>query len=244
MTEDQVWAIGVGLVALLLAVVVSLVIASRTRAASEAHAETRVRELQARLVQQDETRAQQANDLNRQLGDRIEAERVQRQQFQHELQGNSDQLRADVLQRLDERFGRQDQRLQEVIDALGRQLGQAEQGLQEVTARLQGLEHLKDDLQLARLQTTLTQAVATGFKARTHLNEQNSGLAEHDLTELDEDLQRALVLAPDGLKPRIEEVRRGVHELKESIEARTFPVAAVEMLTDRIRSIVTLDTGQ
>ncbi|MHB1416295.1 MAG: hypothetical protein ACYC1C_13685, partial [Chloroflexota bacterium] len=61
---------------------------------------------------------------------------------------------------------------------------------------------------------------------------------ERDLTETDAALQRALALAPQALRPRIEEVRRSLNELKSGVEARTFPVASVEILTDHIDSLV------
>jgi hypothetical protein len=53
-----------------------------------------------------------------------------------------------------------------------------------------------------------------------------------------------MALAPDGLKPRIEEARRGLGELKEGVESRTFPVAAVERLADRIHALITAEPAQ
>jgi hypothetical protein len=119
--------------------------------------------------------------------------------------------------------------------------------LEELASKLdeaaQRLERMERQLGLARSQAALLQAAAKTTKARTHLAEQNVGLAERDLSEADAVLQRALALAPDALKPGIEEVRRGLDRLKQSGETRTFPVAAVEMLADRIDDLAAAGLG-
>jgi hypothetical protein len=53
-----------------------------------------------------------------------------------------------------------------------------------------------------------------------------------------------MALAPNGIRPRIEEVRRSLGELKEGVEARTYPVAAVEMIADRVQSLIAAEPAQ
>jgi chromosome segregation ATPase len=127
------------------------------------------------------------------------------------------------------------------LDATGAQLGQTQQALREVGERVTGLTR---DLARARTDAALAEAAVRGLKARGHLVEQNIGLAQRELAAADAALQGALTLAPDGLRPRVEEVRRGMGELEAGVEARTFPVAAVEILIDRIYDVMGVDVPE
>jgi len=130
-------------------------------------------------------------------------------------------------------------KLQAALVSHGKELASTQQKLEDSILRLNQLDH---GLRLTRTRAALQQAVVRGIRARTHLAEQNTGLAERDLTEADTALQRALTIAPNGLKPRIEEARSGLNELKEGVGARTFPVTSVEILADRIDAVIAAET--
>ncbi|HEV2125184.1 MAG TPA: hypothetical protein VGW38_20735 [Chloroflexota bacterium] len=264
MTEDQLWAVlagGAALLLALIAVLISAYSARRALTASEARSEEQIGEMQKALRQQREAQGKQVQEqqaLLSRLTERVDAEQIQRRH----LQASLEDFRTEMLRRLDGRLAEHTKQVQQSVDAfsqrfnqvqqtvtaLAQQITQAEQTLGErITALEQALQAtgtqldgLQDQIRGIQLEVSLAHAVASGSKARMHLSEQNSGLAEHDLTELEDDLDRAVMLAPNGLRPRLEEVRRGVRELKEGVEARTFPVAAVEMLTDRIRTLIPL----
>ncbi|MCL5027309.1 MAG: hypothetical protein M1531_12605 [Chloroflexi bacterium] len=194
--EAQTWALSAAFVALVIAVVISLILSWRARAASAGVVEARVRESRTQLEQQ--------------------------------LTQHAHENAAQVAQ------------LQSTADAYGREVAQMGGNLQDLAARA---DRSESNIRLASTQIILLQAVSKATKARIHLTEQNTGLAERDLTEAEAALQRALAVAPDALKPGIEESRRALDELKQSVEARTFPVAAVEILTDRIESLLASQPG-
>lgn len=242
MTEEQLWAIGAGVVALLIAVLVSVVLNRRSQAASESRVagvesaiEARSGELSTRLQEQNDTVARRLRALESMVNSRLDAEAAERQQDEQRIQASLAELREQILHRLDEQAQQVQQQVRQALDALGAQVAQTQQALRETGARVDTLER---DLRLTRTEAALAQAVILGWKARTHLSEQDTGLAQHALTELDAELQRALEFTPESLRPRIDEARRSVGELKEGVDARTFPVAAVEMLTDRIHDLI------
>lgn len=233
MTEVQMWAVGAAVVALLIAIVVSLLVAGRVHRVATADAERRVREIEARLREERDERTESLRALEERLQASVDTVRERLEAVRRE----GDEGRAQVLGRLDE----QTQQLSGMLNAQGQQIARVHQELRNTVARA---ERLEGQVRVGRTQAALAQAAALTTKARTHLSEQNTGLAERDLTEADAALQRALALAPEGFAPRIEEVRRGLGELKQSVEARTFPVAAVEIVADRIEGLIAAEEEQ
>ncbi|HYZ00901.1 MAG TPA: hypothetical protein VFA92_05355 [Candidatus Binatia bacterium] len=124
------------------------------------------------------------------------------------------------------------------------QQGLVDEHAQKLEAISRRVESLDRQFGLTRTQGVLLQAAARTGKARRHLAEQDTGLAKRDLAEAEDALQRASALAPEALRPEIDEISRGLKELAQSVEARTFPVVAVETLTDRIYNLVAARLGQ
>lgn len=187
-------------------------------------------ELQRRLDTRVAELSQRVQQNQQQLLQQVQTQAQQLTQQAQEQQQQSRQAADTLGQELTVR-------VQAAAESLGQQMAQQQRAVEESTMRLSRLE--KEIGQL-HLQVALAHAVATGERARTHLKEQEAGLAEHDLTELEDNLERVRSLSPAHLRPNLDMVRRGVQELKGSVEARTFPVAAVELLTDRIRALLPL----
>lgn len=90
----------------------------------------------------------------------------------------------------------------------------------------------------AKLQVLLLKASAKALKARIHLAEEEAGLAERDLAECDAALEAAKSLADEKAEIALQEIRTSIVELKESIEAHTFPLATLEIVSDKIDALI------
>ena len=90
----------------------------------------------------------------------------------------------------------------------------------------------------ARFQVLLLKASAKALKARIHLAEKEAGLAERDLAECDAALEAAMALADEKAKIALQETRTSIIELKESVEAHTFPLATLEIVSDKIDALI------
>lgn len=90
----------------------------------------------------------------------------------------------------------------------------------------------------AELQVLLLKASAKALKARIHLAEEEAGLAERDLAECDAALEAAMALADAKAKIALQEIRTSIIELKDSVEAHTFPLATLEIVSDKIDALI------
>ena len=90
----------------------------------------------------------------------------------------------------------------------------------------------------AEFQVLLLKASAKALKARIHLAEEEAGLAERDLAECDAVLEAAMALADEKTKSALQEIRTSIVELKDSVEARTFPLATLEIVSDKIDVLI------
>ncbi len=90
----------------------------------------------------------------------------------------------------------------------------------------------------AEFQVLLLKASAKALKARIHLAEEAAGLAERDLAECDAALEAAMALADEKAKIALQEIRTSIIELKESVEAHTFPLATLEIVSDKIDALI------
>ena len=90
----------------------------------------------------------------------------------------------------------------------------------------------------AKLQVLLLKASAKALKARIHLAEEEAGLAERDLAECDAALEAAMALADEKAKIALQEIRTSIVELKDSVEAHTFPIATLEIVSDKIDALI------
>ena len=90
----------------------------------------------------------------------------------------------------------------------------------------------------AELQVLLLKASAKALKARIHLAEKEAGLAERDLAECDAALEAAMALADEKAKIALQEIRTSIVELKDSVEAHTFPLATLEIVSDKVDALI------
>jgi septal ring factor EnvC (AmiA/AmiB activator) len=89
-----------------------------------------------------------------------------------------------------------------------------------------------------QLQVLLLKASGKALKARIHLAEEEAGLAKRDLRECDATLEAAIALADDDTATSLEELRASMVELREGIEAETFPLTTLEILIDKIEDLI------
>lgn len=89
-----------------------------------------------------------------------------------------------------------------------------------------------------QLQVLLLKASGKALKARIHLAEEEAGLAKRDLRECDVALEAAMAFADEETKASLKELRASITELRESIEAKTFPLTTLEILIDRIDNLI------
>lgn len=99
-------------------------------------------------------------------------------------------------------------------------------------------DRLQEETTKARFQVLLLKASAKAVKARIHLAEEEAGLAERDLAECDAALEAAIALADEKAKIALQEIRTSIVELKDSIEAHTFPLATLEIVSDKIDVLI------
>lgn len=90
----------------------------------------------------------------------------------------------------------------------------------------------------AEFQVLLLKASAKALKARIHLAEKEAGLAERDLAECDAALEAATALADEKAQIALQEIRKSIVELKDSVEAHTFPLATLEIVSDKIDALI------
>jgi chromosome segregation ATPase len=99
-------------------------------------------------------------------------------------------------------------------------------------------DRLQEETAQAEFQVLLLKASAKALKARIHLAEEEAGLAERDLAECDAALEAAAALADGKGKTALQEIRKSIVELKDSVEARTFPIATLEIVSDKIDALI------
>ena len=110
------------------------------------------------------------------------------------------------------------------------------EGISATVGQLQ--EEAKQVATKVEFQVLLLRASSKTLKARIHLAEKEAGLAERDLAEVDATLEAAIALADGKAKTALQEIRTSLVELKESIEARTFPLATLEIVSDKIDALI------
>ncbi len=134
-------------------------------------------------------------------------------------------------------------RLQSRLSTVSTEGGRVEEDLQgridqEVAALEDALAgQAEEDVALQR-QVLLLKASGKALRARIHLSERDAGLAKRDLRECEDILTQAMDLAEGEIEVSLEELRTLIAEVRDSIEAQTFPVTTVEVLIERIEALV------
>lgn len=179
----------------------------------------------------------------------ISANRASTERLATELDGLNDEIeRAEI--EIDKLKTEIDKANAE-IDRLEAELGKAEAKADRLREDLR--EELAEDISAnadqlqeeatyvatkAKLQVLLLKASAKTLKARIHLAEEEAGLAERDLAECDAVLGAAMALADEKTSSALQEIRKSIVELKDSVEAQTFPLATLEIVSDKIDALI------
>jgi chromosome segregation ATPase len=146
----------------------------------------------------------------------------------------------DLLGEEVEQAGTEIDRLKTEIEKASAKEAQLREGLEEdLTEDISAnAAQLQEETAKAQFQVLLLKASAKALRARIHLAEKEAGLAERDLAECDAALEAAAALADGKDKIALQEVRTSIVELKDSVEARTFPIATLEIVSDKIDALI------
>lgn len=119
------------------------------------------------------------------------------------------------------------------------QLGELETKMSDQLGELEEKIALQEEKTAAfQLQVLLLKASGKALKARIHLAEKDAGLAKRDLRECDLALQAAMTFADEETEASLKELRASMTELREGIEAETFPLTTLEILIDKIEALI------
>jgi len=99
-------------------------------------------------------------------------------------------------------------------------------------------DRLQEETTKTEFQVLLLKASTKALKARIHLAEKEVGIAERDLAECDATLETAIALADEKTAITLQEIRTSIVELKDGVEARTFPIATLEIVSDKIDALI------
>ena len=122
---------------------------------------------------------------------------------------------------------------------ISKQLGELETKISDQLGELEVKIALQEEKTAAfQLQVLLLKASGKALKARIHLAEKDAGLAKRDLRECDSALKAAMAFADEDTKASLKELRASMTELREGIEAETFPLTTLEILIDRIEALI------
>jgi len=208
-----------GLLALILLVALLTFVGIRgsRRAAQEAatNADARIQRLQAQI-----------DSLNRELETLRAANAELQRSLESRLNDELQTLRRD-LQKADQQL--QDE-VQQTLSAQSRELrGEVQASLEQVSREVGAVAARM------RLEVLLLRASRQALQARIHLAEKKSGLAKRDLRAVEAALNEAVQATDDAeLQAALGNLRDSIRELREGIEAETFPVTTVEVLIEKI----------
>ncbi len=158
------------------------------------------------------------------LGTQVEEMAAEIERLEAELEGASTE-RAQIKKDLEAKISSELQELETEMSG----------ELKDLEEKLAVQEKRTDEFQL---QVLLLKASAKALKARVHLAEKDTGLAKRDLRECDAVLQAAMAFADDETQTSLKELRASMVELREGIEAETFPLTTLEILIDKIEDLI------
>lgn len=151
------------------------------------------------------------------------------------------QAQAELEQSVESRMSKQFEALRKDSEAADEALSdefragldQSSRQLEQVASRI-------------RLEMLLLRASRQALQARIHLAEREAGLAKRNLRDVEAALTAAIQATDDeDLQARLGRLHDSIRELRESIEAQTFPVTTVEVLIDQIDGLLReLSAGQ
>ena len=158
------------------------------------------------------------------LGAKVEEVAAKTEQLEAGLEKASAE-RAQLKEALEARISSE---LEELETNTSNELAELEEGMavqEETTAGFQ-------------LQVLLVKASGKAMKAMMHLAGGETGLARRDLRECDSALEAAMAFADEETESSLKELRGSMTELREGIEAETFPLTTLEILIDRIEVLI------
>ena len=107
-----------------------------------------------------------------------------------------------------------------------------------LSALEQQAETADQNVAVLQFQNHLLRASVRVSRARAHLSEQEGGLAIRELAEVDRSLAAAAELGSAGQQEQIAEIKTLLADLKNTIETGTFPIQTLEVVGDRIDSMI------
>ena len=158
------------------------------------------------------------------LGTQVEEVAAETEQLGAELKGASAE-RAQLKEALEAKISDE---LEDLETEISSELKDLEDKLALQEERTAGFQ----------LQVLLLKASGKALKARMHLAEEEAGLAKRDLRECDLALAAAMAFADEETGVSLKELRASMRELREGIEAETFPLTTLEILIDRIEALI------
>ena len=118
----------------------------------------------------------------------------------------------------------------------------ASQVTSAMDARVAGLEEqaqiVDQEVAVLQFQNHLLRASVRVSRARVHLRERQSGLAIRELAEVERSLNAAAKLGTAGQVEQIEEIKTLLADLKNVVETGTFPIQTLEVIGDRIDTMI------
>ena len=97
---------------------------------------------------------------------------------------------------------------------------------------------LENERKRLQMQVFMLKASARVARARVYLANETPGLAKRDLATAIEALEQAQTLAPSDQKLAIGEIGASLAELRQSIEAKAYPIATLEILIDKLDALI------
>jgi septal ring factor EnvC (AmiA/AmiB activator) len=158
------------------------------------------------------------------LETKVEEVAAETERLGTELKGASAE-RAQLQKALEAKISSE---LEESEVKISDQLGKLEEKLTLQEERTTGFQ----------LQVLLLKASGEALKARIHLAEKEAGLTKRDLRECDSALGAAMAFADEETQTSLKELRASMTELREGIEAETFPLTTLEILIDKIEALI------
>ena len=132
--------------------------------------------------------------------------------------------------------------IKKVKGDLALQIDQHQTDTMHLRSRVDDLEKsiavLEKERKQLQTQVHLLKASARVARASAYLANESPGLAKRDLATAIEALEQAQLLAPLDQELAIGELIVSLSELRKSIEVKAYPIATLEILTDKLDALI------
>ncbi|MBI5032132.1 MAG: hypothetical protein HZB51_16495 [Chloroflexi bacterium] len=133
-------------------------------------------------------------------------------------------------------------KIDKVEGDLALQIDQHQTDTTHLQSKVDGLNKAVIALEKGRkrlqMQVFLLKASARVARASVYLANESPGLAKRDLATAIESLEQAQLLAPLDQELAIGEIITSLTELRQSIEVKAYPIATLEILIDKLDTLI------